>query len=89
MIAFIDKELYKELYAISKIQLKNYVKWSNFEVKIDESLLNNIKQFVPVDGGNKRNAKAYRLTKNGRETEVFKARNIQNANLDIFNNIKI
>ena len=37
-----------------------------------------------MDGGSKRNAKEYLLTKNGRETGVFKARNIQNANLNIY-----
>lgn len=32
---------------------KNYCKWSNYEIKVDENLLNNIKNFVPVDGEKK------------------------------------
>ena len=73
MIAYIDKLLYQELYAISKIQLiqTNFAKWYNYEVKIDESLLNNIRQFVPIDGGNKSNWKAYRLLKKIEEKLVY------------------
>ena len=33
---------------------KNYYKWSNYEIKVDESLMNNIKNFVPVDGEKKK-----------------------------------
>ena len=50
---------------------KNFAKWTNYSVKIDESLLNNIKKFVPVDGNNRNNSKSYRLTKKGNLTGVF------------------
>ena len=65
--------MYQELYAISKMQMaqKNFAKWNNYSVKIDESLLDNIKKFVPIDGSNKTSAKAYRLTKNKFSTGVF------------------
>lgn len=51
---------------------KNYAKWNDYELKIDESLLQRIKEFMPIDGENKTNAKSFRLTKNGRETGLFK-----------------
>jgi hypothetical protein len=58
---------------------KNFVKWSYYSVKIDESLLNNIKKFVQIDGDNKNNAKLYRLTKKDNSTGVFTV--CQNAQL--------
>ena len=80
LIAYIDKRLYQELYAISKVQLaqKNYAKWNDYEVKIDQSLLQRIKEFMPIDGENKANAKSFRLTKNGRETGVFQIKEGRN-----------
>lgn len=51
LIAHIDKELYRELYGISKMQLcqKNLNKWNNFQLEIDEGILNSLKQYVPID----------------------------------------
>ena len=76
--------MYQELYAISKMQMaqKNFAKWNNYSVKIDESLLDNIKNFVPIDGSNKTSAKAYRLTKNKLSTGVFG----ENGNAQFENN---
>ena len=37
---------------------KNFEKWNNYSVKIDESLLDNIKKFLPFNGSNKTIAKA-------------------------------
>jgi len=84
LVAFIDKRLYQELYAISKVQLaqKNYAKWNDYELKIDESLIQRIKEFMPIDGENKANAKSFRLTKNGRETGIF---NIKESGNNIYN----
>lgn len=81
-----DKRLYQELYAISKMQLaqKNYAKWSKYSVKIDEYLLENIKKFVPVDGNNGNNTKLYRLTKNRLPTGIFNVnQNPQQENNEI------
>lgn len=68
---------------------KNYYKWSNYEIKVDESLLNNIKNFVPVDGEKNTNSKAYRLTKNGRPTGIFNQKNGQNMQNNIQNQINL
>ncbi len=82
MIAFVDKALYQELYAINKVQLaqKNYGKWNNYQIEINETLLNNIKDFVPIDGEKKSNAKSYRLTKNKLPTGVFIEKKEENRN---------
>ena len=50
-IAHIDKNLYRELYGISKVQLmqKNYSKWNDFEIEVDEGILNNMKKYEAID----------------------------------------
>ena len=60
------------------------MKWSKYELKIDESLLYNIQKFVPVDGSNKTNTKSYRLKKKGLSTGVFNEKSNQNPNLNIY-----
>ena len=84
-MAFIDKKLYQELYAISKIQSgqKNYTKWNNYDLEIDENLLHNTEKFAPIDGNNKSNAKSYRLSKNGIATGAFSARKENNNHIRI------
>ena len=65
---------------------KNFSKWNNFAVKIDESLINNINKFVPIDGNNKSNANLHRLTKNKNSTGVFDAKRdlpLQNNEINI------
>ena len=52
LIAYVDKELYKNLYSISKMQLgqKNFAKWNNYVVEIDSNLFNNIKNYSSIEG---------------------------------------
>ena len=77
--------MYQELYAVNKIQLaqKNMAKWNNYEIKVEESLLNSIQQFVPIDGEKKANSKSYRLTKNKIPTGVFSEKVELNQNNNI------
>ena len=51
LIAYVDPTLYKELYAISKIQLsqQKYKKWNDFKVEINENLIENIHNYSSVD----------------------------------------
>ena len=51
LIAHVDKDLYKNLYGTSKIQLcqKSYEKWNNYVVEIDPNLLNNIKNYSAIE----------------------------------------
>ena len=73
LIAFIGKQRHQELYAISKTKLgkKSYAKWNNYDLEIDQKLLDNIKRFSSIDNNNKSNNKPFRINKNRRGTEVF------------------
>lgn len=64
-----------------QIGQKKYSKWNQYDVLIDQKLLNNIKEFVPADNSGKFNAKSFRLTKNGQATGVFNILNEQNNNV--------
>ena len=52
LIAFIDQNLYKDLYAISKIELgkRNANKWKDYNIQIESSVLEKLKNFVPIEG---------------------------------------
>ena len=58
-------------------------KWNNYEIKVEESLLNSILQFVPIDGEKKANSKSHRLTKNKIPTRVFSEKVELNQNNNI------
>lgn len=64
---------------------RNYAKWANYNLKIDEDILNNVKKFVSIDGARKTNSKSFRLTKNRQSTGVF----IENDGDNMNNNILI
>ena len=51
LIAHVDENLYKELYGISKLKLsqKNCQKWNEYKISIDQKILNNIKNYNPVE----------------------------------------
>ena len=51
LIAYVDPTLYKDLYAISKIQLsqQKYKKWNDFKVEINTNLIENIHNYSTVD----------------------------------------
>ena len=51
LIAHIDTNLYRELYGISKVQLmqKNYSRWNDFEIEVDERILNNMKKYEAIE----------------------------------------
>ena len=51
MIAHLDKNLYQELYAISKIRLceRQNEKWNQYNLKIDDKIYENVKKYVSVD----------------------------------------
>ena len=51
LIAYVDKELYKNLYSISKMQMaqKSFSKWNDYVVEIAHNLLNNIKNYSAIE----------------------------------------
>jgi hypothetical protein len=67
---------------------KNYSKWNNFQIEVDERILNNLKQYMPIEGktifnsiSQKSNLKSFRLTKNGISTGVFNTINNGQINM--------
>ena len=89
MVAYLDPELYRQFYAISKEQSGNgsYNKWEDYNLVIEKNILDKIKQFVPINPNTSKNSKGFRLMKNGKDTGIFqKARN--NGENDIRNNIE-
>ena len=79
-----DKNLYQEIYAISKMQIgqKKFEKWNNYDLLIDEKILKNIQQFIPVDNIGNAHSKSFRLTKKGQVTSVFNQINVGNNNIE-------
>ena len=65
-----------------KLQMgqKNYSKWNQYDVLVDEKIMTSIKEFVPVDASGKSHSKSFRLTKNGQITGVFNAINMNENN---------
>ena len=59
---------------------KNYSKWNQYDVLVDEKIMTSIKEFVPVDASGKSLSKSFRLTINGQITGVFNAINMNENN---------
>ena len=98
MVAFLEPELYKQFYIISKEQTGNniYNKWSDYNLIIEKNIFEKIKQFTPINPGASKNHKGFRLSKNGIDTGIFKKAEeimendnmINNINNNIQNNIE-
>lgn len=52
---------------------KNLMKWNNYDLLIDEKILKNINEFVPVESNGKSNSKSFWLTMGEHATGVFNA----------------
>ena len=78
LIAYIDPELYKQLYSISKIKMasKTNNKWEDYVAEIKPELYKKLNDYVAIDTlGNSKNSKAFRLRKNGESTNIFEKLN--------------
>lgn len=63
-------------------------KWEEYQLIIDKSIFEKVKQYVPINNYNSsKNNKGFRMSKNGRDTGIFKKINEQ-SNMDN-NNIQI
>ena len=73
-MAYLEPALYKEFYAITKEQLGNSSvnKWEDYGVIIQKDIFEKIKQFEPINPNGNKNNKGFRITKNGRDTGIFK-----------------
>ena len=65
------------LISKEEIQKRNYRKWSDYNVEINNNLINDIENFVPVNQ-NEKNKGGFGLFKNKQSTNIFNP--IQNIN---------
>ena len=88
LIAFVDPPLFKSLYAIQKKQMieKTYNMWQNYQLSIKNELINDIKNFYPINC-NKGKQGGFKTVKNHQSTGVFLNSN-QNQNAMVEPNIR-
>lgn len=88
LIAYNDPNLYKQLYSIQKIQAgsKYLNKWKDYTTEIKAQYLEKLNQFIAIESnGDGKKSKAFRLKKNGQDTNIFKKINQGNAPQDLGN----
>ena len=80
LIAYVDPALFKSLYTTQKKQMieKTYSMWQNYQLSIKNDLINDIKNFYPINY-NKGKQGGFKTTKNHQSTGVFLNTN-QNQN---------
>jgi len=51
LVAFLDADLYRKLYIISKEELgkRNISKWKDYEMTLNIEILNKLKNFHPIE----------------------------------------
>lgn len=88
-MAYLEPVLYKHFYAITKEQLANssLSKWEDYGLIIDKEIFEKIKQFEPINSNVSKNNKGFRITKNGRNTGIFKKIQENDEGNNIGNNI--
>jgi len=72
LVAYIDPNLYRELYSINKKQLQDriYNKWGDYQIDVSKDLIKDIKEFTPTDS--QINSKGgFRRTKNSIPCNTF------------------
>ena len=74
MVAFLEPNLYRQFYNISKEQSgnKSYNKWEEYDIILDKNVLDKIKLFTPINPGAYKNNKGFRLSKKGVDTGILK-----------------
>ena len=88
-MAYLEPVLYKQFYAITKEQLGNSSlnKWEDYGLIIEKEIFEKIKQFEPINANGSKNNKGFRITKNGRNTGIFKKLQDYDEGNNIGNNI--
>ena len=88
-MAYLEPVLYKQFYAITKEQLGNSSlnKWEDYGLIIEKEIFEKIKQFEPINANGSKNNKGFRITKNGRNTGIFKKIQEYDGRNNIGNNI--
>lgn len=83
MIAYLEPMLYKQLYSISKIKMgcKSLKKWEDYITEIKPEYYAKLNEYVAIESyGNTKRTKAFRLKKNGENTNIFTKINEANIN---------
>lgn len=72
LLSYVDPPLYCDFYNTYKevILKRAYKEWSDYNVEITNDIINDIKNFVPVNSNNK-NSRSFRLSKNHKSTNIF------------------
>ena len=72
LIAYVDPNLFRELYSINKKQKaeRNYNRWADFKIDIKREFINDIKEFNSINIG-KNNRGGFRRTKNHNPSNLF------------------
>lgn len=72
LIAYIDPNLFREIYSINKKQKaeRNYNKWGDFKIDINRDLIKDIQEFNSI-GNTSNNRGGFRRMKNHMETNLF------------------
>jgi len=72
LVAFLDADLYRKLYIISKEELgkRNISKWKDYEMTLNIEILNKLKNFHPIEDTSTK-SKPFRLSKNGEKIGIF------------------
>ena len=72
LIAFIDPNLFCEIYALNKKQKaeRNFNKWSDFKIDIRQDLIKDINDFSTISKGNNKYG-GFKKTKNHIATNIF------------------
>lgn len=72
LIAFVDPELFKELYSINKKQIQErcFNNWGNFKIDIAQDYIDDINNFKSISNDNK-NYGGFRRYKNHQLTNIF------------------
>ena len=88
-MAYLEPVLYKQFYAITKEQLGNNSlnKWEDYGLIIEKEIFEKIKQFEPINANGSKNSKGFRITKNGRNTGIFRKLQDYDEGNNIQNNI--
>lgn len=84
---YVDPDLYKELYSICKMKMgnKNLRKWDNYITEIKPEYYDKLKEYIAIENnGENKSCKAFRLKKNGQNTDSFKK--IDGGNMQIDGN---
>ena len=80
--------MYKQLYSIQKIQAgsKYFNKWKDYTTEIKPEYFDKLNQFIAIENnGDGKKSKAFRLKKNGQDTNIFQKLNQEEAPHDFAN----